>query len=60
MTTERPVGVSSRLRPVPGRQHTWDAGNGIRVHLPLIVDYVLTGESDSPEMQIEATVDLVR
>ena len=59
MTGERPVGVSSRVRPVPGRRRTWTAGNGIRVELPLIVDYVVTGESGSPEMQIEATVDVV-
>lgn len=59
MTGERPVGVSSRVRPGPGRRRTWTAGNGIRVELPLIVDYVVTGESGSPEMQIEATVDVV-
>jgi hypothetical protein len=59
MTEERPVGVSSRLRPAPGTRRIWHAGNGIPVELPLIVDYVVTGESGSTEMQIEATVDVV-
>lgn len=59
MTEERPVGVTSRVRPAPGSRRTWHAGNGIPVELPLIVDYVVTGDSGSPEMQIEATIDLV-
>lgn len=59
MTEERPTGVSSRLRPAPGSQRTWIAGNGTPVKLPLIVDYVVMGESDQPDMQVEATVDLV-
>lgn len=59
MTEERPVGVSSRVRPAPGNQHTWNAGNGIPVELPLIVDYMVMDASGNPQMQIEATVDLV-
>ncbi|MFM1965968.1 MAG: hypothetical protein RL134_1693 [Actinomycetota bacterium] len=59
MTKERPAGVSSRLRRAAGRRRTWKAGNGTLVELPLIVDYVVTGESGRPDMQIEATVDLV-
>lgn len=59
MTEDRPVGVSSRVRPGPHGGQAWSAGNGTRVQLPLIVDYVVTGESGGTEMEIEATVDLV-
>lgn len=59
MTKARPVGVSSRLRAASGTPHVWNAGDGIQVRLPLIVDYVVTGDSGSEDMRIEATVDLV-
>jgi len=59
MTEERPHGVSSRLRPAPGSRRAWNAGNGMHIELPLIVDYVVTDESGASELQIEATVDVV-
>lgn len=58
MTENRPVGVSSRVRRLPGPAQRWRAGNGTYVELPLVIDYVVTDSSGTTGLLIEATVEL--
>jgi hypothetical protein len=58
MSENRSVGVSSRVRRLPGPTQRWRAGNGTYVELPLVIDYVVTGESGATQLLIEATVGL--
>lgn len=67
MSPSRPSGdslgaqlaMSSRLRRAGGPRHPWDAGGGVTVDLPVILDFVIshrvTGEVHSVT---EATIDL--
>jgi len=56
---ERP-GVTSRIRPAPGRKRNWRISDELAFPLPVIVDHMsvdpTTGERD---WLIEATIDLV-
>jgi len=57
---DRPVGVTSRARRLDGGNHTWVAGNGQVIALPLIIDYVVVATDGREEVRIEATVDVVQ
>ena len=56
---DRPIGVSSRLRPAHGRANTWLAPNGSEVSLPVVVDIVRTNSDGTTAWSVEATVQLV-
>lgn len=56
MVESRPLGVSSRLVRSTARTRPWIAGNGQRIDLPVIVDYV-TVDSDGLVVRFEATID---
>ncbi len=59
---ERPAGFSSRVRKLEGceRQKQWEAPNGQRVTLPLLVDHVNTdAETGACISCVEAIVDFV-
>ena len=56
MELDRPLGVSSRLLRSQGPSRPWLAGNGQRIDLPVIVDYVVMAD-DGVVVRIEATVD---
>ena len=57
---QRRPGITSRMRPAPGRKHMWRISPGHMFRLPVIVDHVsvdpATGEVD---WCIEAMIDLV-
>lgn len=57
--SDRP-GVTSRVRPAPGRKRQWRIGEEVSFPLPVIVDHssvdAVTGEQ---QWLLEATVDLV-
>lgn len=56
----RPAGFSSRVRKVDGGRREWEAPNGQRVTLPLLVDHVNTdAETGTCISLVEAIVDLV-
>ena len=57
--SDRP-GVTSRIRPAPGRKRRWNAGGGTTFPLPVIVDHMLV-DPETLELvyRIEAKVDLV-
>ncbi len=59
MATQRPRGVSSRLRRVPGVRRPWVAPGGAVVDLPLLLDLVSMAPDGTAQWTIEATVDLV-
>lgn len=56
---DRP-GVTSRIRPAPGRRRMWRIQDGISFPLPVIVDHMSADpETGQLEWLIEATIDLV-
>lgn len=55
---QRPVGVSSCLRPAPGPRRTWISG-GVEVPLPVVLDIVNTDPAGEELWRAEGTVDLV-
>lgn len=57
--TDRP-GVTSRLRPAPGRKRTWHISEALSFQLPVIVDHSCV-DPDTGEQQwlFEATIDLI-
>ncbi len=57
--SDRPVGVTSRVRRVDGADHRWLAGNGQLIVLPVIVDYLSIDRDGNEELRVEATVDVV-
>lgn len=57
--TDRPVGLSSRVRRDTGRpQQTWTSACGVTLTLPMIVDLVCMGSSDRRHWSAEARVGL--
>jgi hypothetical protein len=54
------LGVTSRMRPAPGKKHMWQATPTDRFPLPVVVDHMCV-EPKSRELVwlIEATIDLV-
>lgn len=58
--TDRPVGLSSRVRRDTGRpQQTWTSPCGVTLTLPMIVDLVCMGPSNRRHWSAEARVGLV-
>ncbi len=59
MTDER-LGVTSRIRPAPGRKRRWRISEQMSFPLPVIVDHMFV-DPDTGELGwlIEATIDLV-
>lgn len=59
MATPRPVGVSSRLRRVPGARRPWTSPDGQVVELPLALDVVSMSATGALEWRVDAVVDRV-
>ena len=58
-TIERP-GVTSRVRPAPGRKRTWHITESTSIALPVIVDHSsVDPETGEQQWLFEATIDLV-
>lgn len=54
-------GVTSRIRPAPGRKRMWRIGDGTAFPLPVIVDHMSTDpKTGQIQWLIEATIDLVQ
>lgn len=54
------TGVSSRLRPAPGRKRPWPISDDVMFALPIIVDYVIVDDtSGDVQFVAEGTVDLI-
>lgn len=60
MGTGERLGVTSRMRPAPGRKHRWQISPELSFPLPVIVDHMFV-DPDTGELGwlIEATIDLV-
>ena len=57
--TDRP-GVTSRVRPAPGRKRMWHISDTLSFPLPVIVDHSgVDPETGEQQWLIEATIDLV-
>lgn len=57
--TDRP-GVTSRLRPAPGRRRTWHISEALSFPLPVIVDHsCIAPDTGEQQWLFEATIDLV-
>jgi hypothetical protein len=58
-TNER-AGVTSRIRPAPGRKRRWSVSDGRSFPLPVIVDHMFVDpETGELGWLVEATIDLV-
>lgn len=56
VAVDRPVGVSSRVRPADARRTPWLSPDGTVVDLPLVVDIVSLDQRRQVEWRIESTV----
>jgi hypothetical protein len=60
MTDHERTGVTSRMRPAPGRKHPWRISDHRSFPLPVIVDHMfIDPETGDLGWLIEATIDLV-
>ena len=59
MPSQRPAGVSSRLRRAPGASTSWSAPNGQVVPLPLLLDVLSVNDSGDTDWAVEAVIDLL-
>ncbi len=60
MAADQRVGMSSRIRPAPGRKRTWRISDELSFPLPVIVDHMSVAPSTYERAWlIEATIDLV-
>lgn len=60
MNTDDRRGVTSRIRPAPGRKKRWHVSADASIPLPVIVDHMFA-DPDTGEVRwlIEATIDLI-
>jgi hypothetical protein len=60
MASEERVGVTSRIRPAPGRKRRWQISAEQSFPLPVIVDHLFVDPATgSTVWRIEATIDLI-
>jgi hypothetical protein len=60
VSTDDRLGVTSRIRPAPGRKHRWRIDDTTTFPLPVIVDHMFVDpQTRAVGWHIEATIDLV-
>jgi hypothetical protein len=60
MAARERIGVTSRIRPAPGRKHRWHISKEHSFPLPVIVDHMfISPETGEVGWCIEATIDLI-